>query len=240
MFEDYVKVPLRKFLRKRGYDVVKGPNLHGFLASRSVDLVVDVGGNDGGYGSFLRKWGYQGEILSFEPTTRAFGRLQTKIASDPAWKAVKLAVGSAPGSAVMKVSEDDRFSSFNALSDAGRAYDRHAAVTVDETVQIVTLDDYFQSIPTRRPFLKIDTQGFERQVLEGAQAFLGRCVGVQLELPIQHLYEDVWSLQEALRFMENRGFMLAQVTPTNPRHDDLESVVEIDCIFRPIDMSATA
>ena len=234
MLQQLVKAPLRNFLRARGYDVVRGPNLHGFLASRSVDLVVDVGGNDGGYGWFLRKWGYHGKILSFEPTSRAFSRLETKIYSDPAWKAVKVAVGAEPGSGSIKVSDDDRFSSFNALTDEGRAYDPHAAVAVEETVEIVTLDDYLRPIETKRPFLKIDTQGFERQVLDGAEDFLKRCVGVQLELPIQHLYEGVWSLQEALSYMETRGFMLAQVTPTNPRHDDYESVAELDCVFRPI------
>ena len=234
MLQELIRVPVRRFFRKRGYDVVKGPNLHDFLGARSVDLVVDVGGNDGGYGTYLRRWGYHGPILSFEPTSREFGRLQGTTASDPAWNTVKLAVGAKPGSATIKVSGDDRFSSFNDLNDAGRAYDPNSAVIAEEVVEIVTLDDHFASSTAQRPFLKIDTQGSERAVLEGAKAFLPRCVGVQLELPVQQLYEGVWSLQEALGYMESRGFMLAQATPTNPRHDDYTSVAELDCVFRPI------
>lgn len=234
MLGDLLRVPVRRYLRRKGYDVVKGPNLHGFLAARQVDLVIDVGGNDGGYGSFLRRWGYGGEILSFEPTSRAFKRLSAKIATDAAWNAVQLAAGDRPGSAVIKVSEDDRFSSFNDLTDAGRAFDPAAAVIDQETVEVVTLDRYFADVAAARPFLKIDTQGSERLVLEGAKDLLKRCVGVQLELPVQQLYDGVWSLQEALGYMESCGFMLAQAIPTNPRHDDYTSVAELDCVFRPI------
>jgi hypothetical protein len=47
-------------------------------------------------------------------------------------------------------------------------------------------------------------------VLDGATETLKRCVGVQLELPIGHLYEGVWSFREALDYMDGLGFVLAQ------------------------------
>lgn len=230
---DLVRVPVRSFFRKRGYDLVRGPNLHDYLRSRDVDLVVDVGGNSGGYGTYLRRWGYRGHILSLEPTSGAFQKLKALTARDPRWTALKLAAGREPGQATISVSRDDRFSSFHRLSAEGVAYDPKAAVIAEEAVEVVTLDGLLADNASQRPFLKIDTQGFERAILEGSGTFLNRCVGVQLELPIQQLYEDVWSLEEALSFMEDRGFMIAQTAPTNPRHDDPASVAELDCVFRP-------
>jgi FkbM family methyltransferase len=230
----FLRLLVRNFIRSRGYDVVRGPNLHDFLRARGVDLVVDVGANDGGYGAYLRRWGYSGKILSLEPTSRAFARLGPQVARDPNWEALQLAAGPAAGTATIKVSRDDRFSSFHALSEDGLAYDPAAAVIDEEIVEVVTLDALLAGRTAARPFLKIDTQGFERAVMEGASAFLQRCVGVQLELPIQKLYVDMWSFSDALAFMHDRGFILSQTCPTNPRHDDPQSVAEFDCVFRPI------
>jgi len=225
---------VRNAFRTQGFDLVKAPNLHTFLGSREVDLVVDVGANNGGYGSYLRRWGYNGEILSFEPTSNAYAELLSVTKKDQNWNPVKCALGCRAGEAVINVSADSRFSSFHALSADGIAYDPKAAVQREELVDVITLDDYVRASNCKRPFLKIDTQGAERDVLDGASEFLRRCVGVQLELPIQQLYVGVWSFREALAYMEERGFILAQAVPTNPRHDDPASVCEFDCVFRPI------
>jgi FkbM family methyltransferase len=225
---------VRNAFRRHGFDLIKTPHLHTYLASREVDLVVDVGANNGGYGTYLRRWGYRGRILSFEPTMQAFRDLLRTGSGYRGWDALNLALGREPGELVINVSKDSRFSSFYALSADGVSYDPRAAVQSQERVKVSTLDEIMRTDKAQRPFLKIDTQGAERDVLDGAGEFLSRCVGVQLELPIQQLYEGVWSFREALAYMEERGFMLAQAVPTNPRHDDFASVCEFDCVFRPI------
>jgi Methyltransferase FkbM domain len=99
-------------------------------------------------------------------------------------------------------------------------------------VEVQRLDDIFSRFKGRRVFLKIDTQGFEREVLEGAQESLKEIVGVQAELPIVHLYRGVWSLPEALAYMSKRGFVLGQVRPTNFDSEERVTLLELDCIFR--------
>lgn len=230
---------IRHVVRSRGYDLVRAPHLHAFLASRDVGLVIDVGANNGGYGSYLRRWGYRGEILSLEPTSAAFAQLSARTARDPRWQAVQFAAGSTPGRAKINVSRNSEFSSFRSVSDLGLAYDPLIEVATVEDVGVVTIDGLLPS-PGKNPFLKIDTQGFEREVLNGAKTLLNTCVGVQLELPVEHLYEGVWSLTEAIDFMKGAGFAIAQMTPTNPRHPDLASAVEFDCVFRRINSGVEA
>jgi FkbM family methyltransferase len=58
----------------------------------------------------------------------------------------------------------------------------------ESRTQVQRLDDIFSRFKGRRVFLKIDTQGSEREVLEGAQESLNEIFGVQAELPIVHLY----------------------------------------------------
>jgi hypothetical protein len=80
--------------------------------------------------------------------------------------------------------------------------------------------------------LKIDTQGYERQVLEGARNVLPMMTAVLLELPIVHLYEETWRFYEALEFMATAGFIPAQIHPVNYHSLDEVSLVEVDCLFR--------
>lgn len=69
-------------------------------------------------------------------------------------------------------------------------------------------------------------------MLAGATQLLPRCVGLQLELPVEHLYENVWSFAEAVTQLDRLGFLPAQFRMVNPIHDDPASGIEFDCIFR--------
>jgi FkbM family methyltransferase len=105
----HIKTAAKLAVRSKGYDLVKGPTLHGFLASRNVDLVIDVGANKGDYGALLRRYGYKGRILSVEPTSGPFGQLVNRINGDPSWRPLNLALGAEPGRAEINISEDELF-----------------------------------------------------------------------------------------------------------------------------------
>lgn len=224
---------LRDAIRRRGWDFVKGPNLIDFLRSRDLDWVYDVGANRGEYGEQLIRWGYKGKIVSFEPTSEAWGLLSTaRKPHGERWDARNWALGSEPGEAKINVSKNSRFSSILAHSEAAKTFDPNMAITAVETVEVHTLDSMVGAWPARRPYLKIDTQGFEQSILNGGSKFLETCVGVQLELPVQHLYEGVWSFEAALTYMRERGFVPAQMVPVTAMTSDKASVTEFDCIFR--------
>jgi hypothetical protein len=61
---------------------------------------------------------------------------------------------------------------------------------------------------------------------------LTQIIGVQLELPIVPLYKDTWSLADALLYMREVGFVLAQLDPFHWLSEDPVSAVEIDAVFR--------
>lgn len=227
-----IKNSVRNAIRARGWDLVKTPNLNQFLASRDVDLVIDVGANDGGFASSVRRWGYAGTMLSIEPTTSAFTRLKPLVDRDRNWEALKLAVGAENGEADIFVSEWDTFSSFLPQTKLADNFDERSQASATETVQVRRLDDLLRERSFQRAFLKIDVQGFEKQVLAGAAETLARSVGVQLELPIGRLYAGVWSFIEGLQHMDTLGFVLAQNVPTNTFGHDRASAIEFDCIFR--------
>ena len=179
-----------------GYEISRPPGLVKMLDSRKINLVLDVGANVGQFGQELRERGYKGHIVSFEPTRSAFDNLTKVAAADGAWEAYNFALGSVRGQATIKVSENTVFSSMLPQTPAAERFDASSKVLREEIVEVQRIDDIFARFARHNVFLKIDTQGFEREVLQGAEQSLNEILGVQLELPIVHLYKGVWLLPE--------------------------------------------
>lgn len=102
-----------------------------------------------------------------------------------------------------------------------------------EEVSVYRLDTVALDLlgPTDTVFIKIDVQGFEKQVLEGAKSTLNhRCVGIQLELSCLPLYEGGMLIPEALELVYSMGFTLEAFIPcfTDPRNGRM---LQADGIF---------
>jgi FkbM family methyltransferase len=229
---------IRGFLHKRGFELsrVIGADLAQFLASRDVDVVLDVGANVGQFGSNLRADGYRGRIVSFEPIRSVFAQLQAEAKADPRWDTRNFALGAEVGTAEIRVSQHTVYSSILEQTELAAKFDPKAGTVSVEQISVRPLDDFFEAeFGDAKVFLKIDVQGFEPQVLRGAERSLKRILGVQLELPAVHLYRDTWDMEAAIAQMREYGFVVAQVRPVNYLANDPASIVEIDCIFRRVD-----
>ena len=144
-----------------------------------------------------------------------------------------MALGDNEGLAKVNVSHSAVFSSSLPQLPAATTFDYEAQVVRSEEIRIARLDDIFAELPTSRAaFLKIDTQGYERQVLSGASKCLSSFLGVQMELPIIHFYEGTWKFHEGVIYMSDLGFEISNIMPTNYDPTDSVSLVEVDCIFR--------
>jgi FkbM family methyltransferase len=208
----------------------------GFLKSRNVDTVVDVGANVGQFAHSLRSRDYKGTIVSFEPIRTEFEWLEKVAAADSSWRVHNLGLSDTQCNASMNVSEKSVFSSLHALKQAALDYDPMARVIRTEKITLKRLDDLIEQIGGNKLFLKIDVQGHERAVLEGAAGIFHKIVGVQLELPIAKLYEQTWNLSGALDYMDNLGFEPSQITPVNFQTTDPVSFVDIDVVFRRVNV----
>ena len=218
-------------IRRTGSHFLKRPI--DFLRSRNIDLVIDVGANVGQHATRLRKDAYAGWIVSFEPIAAAYEELAALANKDGRWKAINMALGDHEGVANINVAESSIFSSILPQLPAATTFSSAAQVVRSESVRVARLDDIFADLPkSKAAFLKIDTQGYERQVLMGAQESLSRVLGVQMELPIVHLYEGTWKFHEAIAYMSDLGFEISNIVPVNYDQTDPVSLLEVDCIFR--------
>ncbi len=215
---DQTKGFVRKLANQLGIEITrfnsKGSDrarLSRFLLSRQVNLVFDVGANVGQYGKELRALGYGGRIVSFEPVESAHLRLKKVAARDANWVvAPRTAIGSEEGVICINVCANSVFSSvFRGTHLLGRM-DANAQVAHEEQVPLVTLNSMAPQYIERDDvaFLKIDVQGFEYEVLHGADKILSSLCGVQLELSLLPLYQGEKPFRFMLDFMESKRFEL--------------------------------
>jgi FkbM family methyltransferase len=232
-----VKLFMRRTLRRFGLDIVRihgRPDLASFVKDRSIDVVIDVGANVGQFGERLRAQGYRNKLISFEPLSSAFRTLAEKAQTDGNWEVNNCGLGTEPATAKINVSDSSTYSSLLPMKDIATKHDAAAVSTRQETIQVRTLDEYFSKF-SGNVLLKIDTQGYEKQVLEGGRRVLSMVKGVLMELPIIHLYQGTWYFHEAIDFMKHSGFVPAQIYPVNYHVNDRQSLLEVDCLFRPRD-----
>ena len=220
-----------RVLNHYGLEVRRSGTFAQFLRTRPIDLIVDAGANLGQFAQSVRKKGYTGRISSFEPVGYVFDALKRFADKDPKWDISKSALGDKEGFADINVLSNHSLSSFLKPTEMAMSYDTEGAMTT-ERVPVRRLDDILAADPAKAILLKVDVQGFEKQVLEGARNTLSRCVGLYLELPIRHLYEGSWTFREAINFLDDLGFEPAQFRMVSPLPDDPASAVEFDSLFR--------
>jgi FkbM family methyltransferase len=175
-----------------------------------------VGANDGGYAAELRRFGYPGQIVSFEPVSVPFGLLARRAHDDPGWTALAYAVGAEPATVTINVAANNAASSSVLPMLATHEDAAPSALIVGaETVSQQALDGIWAEItePDDLVFLKADVQGYERQVLEGAAGHLDLVRGLQLELSMVPLYQGGWLFDEALDWAGRQGFALMRLIP---------------------------
>jgi FkbM family methyltransferase len=203
------------------------------LVCRRLDVtrVLDIGANIGAYGLLLRRLGYSGEIVSFEPGAEAFKRLSSTASKDPLWSARQVALGEVAGRFELNRFADSVFDSLRRpLAEAGFVGLRKIAT---ETVSVELLDDMWSAVsaPGDRVFLKIDTQGFDMEVLRGGLSALDRSVGLQIELSGSPIYEDVPPAHSVLEFLHGHGYRLTGLFPIARNPKDGLQVVDFDAVL---------
>ena len=203
------------------------------LSYINANIVFDIGANIGQFGQELRQAGYNGNIVSFEPLSEAHNQLSNSAISDSAWIIhPRVALGDHDGEVEINIANNSVSSSVLPMLGL------HSSAAVDsyyvssETTPLARLDSiseiYLNS--ESRPFIKIDTQGFEWQVLDGSKETLLRARGVLIEMSLVPLYEKQRLWRDLIDRMEASGLTLWSIHKgfTDPRNGRL---LQVDVVF---------
>lgn len=214
---------IRKCLWRVGVDVRRFDPRHSDVSQllrqlfvHQIDVVFDVGANTGQFATTLRDAGFAGRIVSFEPSTAAYSVLCKHARNDANWLvAPRMALGASDGTMTLNLAGNSASSSLLPMLPSHVNAAPEASYIGSETVDLRTLDRIGMELTTNdeRVFLKLDVQGFEYHVLEGAKQFLSRVAGIQLELSLVPLYEGESLFHPMLHDLEERGYELWSLIP---------------------------
>lgn len=233
-----LKAWVRRLANGMGYDITgyDGDNARARLATllkqHDIGLVLDVGANEGHFGWDMRELGYKGRILSFEPMAEAFARLQKAAAGDGAWEALHLGLGAADETRTIHVAANSQSSSLLPMLDAHAEAAPESTYQGTEQVSIRRLDglrDPYR-LHGQPIFLKIDTQGFERPVLEGATGLLPEVKLLQLECSLVALYDGAELIEDLIGLARRLGYDPVDILPTF-RHRENKHLMQTDILF---------
>lgn len=205
------------------------------LKAYEIDCVIDVGANEGQFGEFLRRQvGYGGAIESFEPAPTTASRLGRRIATDRRWYVHQVALGARNETRALHVTQDDKFSSFlDPVRTELQPFQAHSAVIDQPIVTIRCLDSIAVEIgrirEARNVFLKLDTQGFDLDVVRGASSVLDRVRVLQSEMSVIPIYEGTPDYHISINEIESLGFEVAGFYPLS--YDSRGRLIEFDCLM---------
>jgi FkbM family methyltransferase len=238
-----MKKTILRLAEKLGYTIVRtqrlqnlamASRLHGIFAKYKIETVIDVGANEGQYRDFLRmEVGFEGTIESFEPLPELAARLKQRAArEDPEWLIHASALGAQAGTREMNIMAGSVFSSFRApiqvASDTQRAMNTVVGTAV---VPVTTLDVEFgnRRADLHHTYLKLDTQGFDLEVLRGGKQVVADLPALQTEVSFCPFYENVPDYKRAIAEFENHGFVVADffLVCTDGTH----RAMEFDCVM---------
>jgi FkbM family methyltransferase len=185
------------------------------MKSRGIDLVLDVGANSGQFGRLLRQLGFQGRIVSFEPLKDAFATLRQVAAHDALWECQNLALGDSDRTASINISANSFSSSFLPVSARNVQLEPGIAYVGQQEASIRRLDTVLDSVARQDNviYLKIDTQGYELNVLKGALGVIDRFPLIQLETAFFEGYETQPVIEEIISFLRSLRYRIVWIEP---------------------------
>jgi FkbM family methyltransferase len=220
-------------LHKKAQEYLGARHIVSLLRHYRVNCVFDVGANIGQYGQQLRAHGYRGRIVSFEPVAAVADKLRQAAEDDPDWWVLPFALGREDRTDRINVVHGSMSSMLGPTEFGNTRYKRFRRTRTQEIILRRLdglLDEALDGIGDPRPYLKLDTQGFDLEAYAGAGERIREFVGMQSEVALMRIYEGMPRMDEAIRTYEADGFEITGMYPVT-REESTGRVLEFDCVM---------
>ncbi|MBS1788523.1 MAG: FkbM family methyltransferase [Acidobacteria bacterium] len=197
-----------------------------------IHTIIDIGANTGQFAAHVSRIFPEAILFCFEPLAEPFTDLQRWAETQSGRVRVfNTALGAETGEAAMYRHVEHSASS-SLLATTAVCNQLYPQTRAQDSVRIrlITLDAALDG-QTLRPeiLLKLDTQGYERQVIQGAANTLQKTRAVIIEINLLKLYDQQPSFIELVEMLDQFGFRYAgnleqTCSPTG-------EVVYVDAVF---------
>jgi len=183
-------------------------------------IIFDVGANKGQSLKRFKKIFPNSIIHAFEPIEEEFLKLKEVYKNDDKVFLNNLALGEAECSKdfyITKISGNSSFNKLNKNSDWIKTRSKEINVSPDKytkeskKIKVITLDSYCKKNEIGKiDILKIDTQGYEEKVLEGAVNTIRKEVKfIECEIMLDNVYEKYLNFSDIEKYLIPHNYRLA-------------------------------
>ena len=220
--ESLLKKFTKKFFLSLGFKIIRtGKGIFGGLRKcapcledefkwfkkMDINTIIDVGSYKGESVLDFREILPSATIYAFEPLLSSFKELNANTKYLDNFKSFNIALGDKKEE--KEIFRKD-FSASTSLLEMHKTHEELFPFTSQgskEIVRIDTLDNIVPSLDLKdNILLKIDVQGYEKEVLKGASGILGRVKIIIIEMSFCELYKDQLLFPEIYRILQNQGF----------------------------------
>ncbi len=193
-------------------------------------LIVDVGGGKGTTALMFADALRNAQVIVYEPLSANYKDILSRTAKFSNIKVINKALGSIPKTDTIHVTNNINSSSILKIKNDIQEVKLKEMLSSNktETIEIVKLDDELTNITNGINILKIDTQGFELEVLKGAVKTLPNVKIIIIEVANHSFYENAPKYYEIDEFLRSNGFVLNDMIPAILKNRRL---FEWDCIY---------
>jgi FkbM family methyltransferase len=186
------------------------------LALENTDspVVVDVGAFIGNTIQKIVDVSPKATVFAFEPQPQLAKLINERFRSNSQITVYPCGVGAAKGTLQMHISDQPETSSFLPVTEFGRKSAPFAESNNLITADIISLDEWYAALPAPLEIIdliKIDTQGFERFVVEGGQQVLSRTRYLMVEAAFKPVYENQLPFDALIGLLRKIGYDLEAV-----------------------------
>lgn len=180
------------------------------INTHEIDTLLDIGANVGRYVRIMRHAGYKNQVISFEPMNAAFEELAKHAKRDKNWIGYNYGLGDENTQTEINISNNSYSSSILNMQSTHLESAPNSKYVAKQAIELKKLDAIFPSIcnPASNIMMKIDTQGYEKNVLDGAEQTLKHIRIIQLEMSLVPLYENEMLYLDMILFLKAKGFEL--------------------------------
>ena len=195
------------------------------IDSQKIDCVIDIGSNTGQFYTMIRSIGYKNQINLFEPLPTCWPILENITQKDRQSKIYRIGVGNEENSLTF-------YETLNSVSSSFKKPFNESAIKRIHDIPIMPLENIFNKLPYNC-ILKIDAQGFEKEVIEGSINLLKFIKFIFMELSIFPQYNNEPNYIEMLNFMNTLGYKPIFFYPGVSNAEN--EIIQIEVMFKQKD-----
>lgn len=199
--------------RRRGFHAEKEPIADlAFLLNGRADVIVDVGANVGDTVAAFSRYFPQARILAFEPHPQVSGDLARRFAGSAEIEVHDYALGARSGRMTLHSFANSATNSLRPMAAEAALYTEGAIEAISPVeVPVRTLAEVCSGLGVEHiDILKLDTQGFEGDIFEGAAPLLssGKIKAILCELLFVPLYQGQTMHLEVSSTLSSYGYQV--------------------------------